>query len=896
LAAAQVLAQSLWWFHPLVWLANRLLSREAERCCDEQVLAELGCEPARYARSLLDILQLKHELLAVPAFPGVRPVDVTSNRLERIMRLGHGCQRRTPWWCWLVMLLAAAIVLPGAAFVAGAKERPGKLKQIGWKQSAAAATQATPATPAEGTGERVTRVYPARDLLARLMEELRVDEAQAREDLRGHVIGLAQLQDPQLAWEGKKLVATHSAAQHERVAAALAQLREFGVRQITLSVRMVSGPPALLERFPIRWSAADTALAEPGVRPTSQVFAALDFEPLPLPAEAKPGESWTQAASVIEKNMPVLYAVLTAEQARPLIETAQGDSRANILQSPKVTVFNGQRATVMDATQRPFVVGVKPVASDDPSAPPAFEPQIRVVSEGTTLRMRPVLQARDQLRLDYEFTLASVRSVETAKIPQGKGAEPLTVQVPEVASVRFCSSLQMPLGRTLAVGVLTKQGAKPGAMVVLLEVNDIKPAGDHQAAPVAAKDSPTLPAPRAVAGASHLTAAEAALEERLQRKIFAAHGRMTLDQAIEAISKAAGINILIDQRGLAAEGVTLDTPVQVQRQGVAVAAGTLLRQLLEPLEMAFVIENECLRVTGASELRKPFTKVYLVADLIAAVPQIVGVVDGKPLPPPAVAKADFDPLIQLITTTIAPQSWDSTGGPGSLSAFETNMSLVVSQSQEVHEQIADTLQQLRRLRDQQVVLELQLLCVEKTFFERLGLDLVIEPADDKASIARARLTAQQAASLLRAVGPAPRGSSRLTLLNGQAGDLDLPLGGKERKVNLKLVPRIRFDARSILLELAVGSEEGEDAAAKSVDLICDAGQVLLLDVTDRIPAAGVPMLTKLPHVGPLFKQTPPAGSRVLLLVTPEIHFGEEVVVGEASRAAATHAAASAKQH
>ena len=43
--------------------------------------------------------------------------------------------------------------------------------------------------------------------------------------------------------------------------------------------------------------------------------------------------------------------------------------------------------------------------------------------------------------------------------------------------------------------------------------------------------------------------------------------------------------------------------------------------------------------------------------------------------------ADFDTLIQLITSTVAPQSWVDMGGRGSIAPFETNLSLSVSQSQ-----------------------------------------------------------------------------------------------------------------------------------------------------------------------------------------------------------------------
>jgi general secretion pathway protein D len=86
------------------------------------------------------------------------------------------------------------------------------------------------------------------------------------------------------------------------------------------------------------------------------------------------------------------------------------------------------------------------------------------------------------------------------------------------------------------------------------------------------------------------------------------------------------------------------------------------------------------------------------------------------------SQADFDSLIDLITTTIAPTSWDTVGGPGSVAPFETNLTLVVSQTQEVHEQIADLLQQLRRLQDLQVTIEVRFINLSDNFFERIGVD------------------------------------------------------------------------------------------------------------------------------------------------------------------------------
>ena len=87
------------------------------------------------------------------------------------------------------------------------------------------------------------------------------------------------------------------------------------------------------------------------------------------------------------------------------------------------------------------------------------------------------------------------------------------------------------------------------------------------------------------------------------------------------------------------------------------------------------------------------------------------------------ASADFDSLITLITTTIAKDTWDAVGGPGTIAAFPGNLSLVVSQTQEIHESIANLLEQLRRLQDLQVTIEVRFITLSDTFFEKIGVDL-----------------------------------------------------------------------------------------------------------------------------------------------------------------------------
>ena len=81
----------------------------------------------------------------------------------------------------------------------------------------------------------------------------------------------------------------------------------------------------------------------------------------------------------------------------------------------------------------------------------------------------------------------------------------------------------------------------------------------------------------------------------------------------------------------------------------------------------------------AREWRRIYTRVYNVAELV------MPPADGDP-------PVSFDALITEIESTIAPDSWESAGGRGAIAPFETNLSLVVSQKEEVHHELATFLE------------------------------------------------------------------------------------------------------------------------------------------------------------------------------------------------------------
>ena len=112
----QLVTQIVWWFHPLVWWSGTRLSWERERCCDEEAVAGLRCEPAAYAQTLLDVLKVRRKLRPLVACPGIRAADVTRRRLEHIVRCGHRAHLHTPRRYWLAAAALFFLLVPGAAF------------------------------------------------------------------------------------------------------------------------------------------------------------------------------------------------------------------------------------------------------------------------------------------------------------------------------------------------------------------------------------------------------------------------------------------------------------------------------------------------------------------------------------------------------------------------------------------------------------------------------------------------------------------------------------------------------------------------------------------------------------------------------------------------------------
>src|SRR6185369_1690267 len=108
-AAAHMIVETLFWFHPLVWWIGARLVDERERACDEDVVGR-GTEPDVYAESILKTCQFYVESPLV-CVSGVTGSDL-KRRVEQIMKHDRHTALTALKRVVLYAAMVAAIAIP----------------------------------------------------------------------------------------------------------------------------------------------------------------------------------------------------------------------------------------------------------------------------------------------------------------------------------------------------------------------------------------------------------------------------------------------------------------------------------------------------------------------------------------------------------------------------------------------------------------------------------------------------------------------------------------------------------------------------------------------------------------------------------------------------------------
>jgi|GEM_PF-4477130 len=205
----------------------------------------------------------------------------------------------------------------------------------------------------------------------------------------------------------------------------------------------------------------------------------------------------------------------------------------------------------------------------------------------------------------------------------------------------------------------------------------------------------------------------ATLSEEIESKLNVPVSLMVedrpLSEAVSSLTDSTGLEIAFDSKALRDLDLTTSFPVTLQVSGVKLKSA--LKLLLKPMGLQYKVDGEVLMITSLQRRLDPsYAHTYYVGDLISPF--------GNKNESGRAARVDFGPVIELITTTVEPGTWNvvdvntnddktalssippkSNNPQGTITPFFLSISLIIRHTPETHEKIATLLQQVRHLQN-----------------------------------------------------------------------------------------------------------------------------------------------------------------------------------------------------
>ena len=495
-----VIVRAIQWWNPVYWLAAARFRSLREQACDAFVIRQLENDATRGYATLLLTLAVRRP--NGPMWRVVLPASILSFspslfrrqaihlRLKSLRRAGI---KYGKWQTASVAAVLAALAVSGFTIANQPEEKPVDLPT--WMASnsdAVLAPKRSYEVLENFSGPRETREYEIATCLDRIAEEA-VSKDEARqlleatlkllffripngkdEVVRSHPVklsdadrneradeGEADLASSRYTISGTTLRVTAPAVLHDKLRRTLDAWSESGLAQIAVETRFLNANRDLVSELGISWQFLE---AFPSEREST------------FPTAGRDGAPVVRAEARVDEYLPLVVSTLSKEQAARLLDLAQGDRRTNVLQAPKVTIFNGQEAMIADCTQRPFVVGVfQRVAG-------ANEPKVVVLEEGTKINVRAVQsQDRKKVHLEASLDMLALGDVTTASTSY-RGAQ-VSIQVPSVNRRSIDVAADIEDGQTLLVGCIPtgKQQQYSYYLLSASGISEIVPSGHSPA-------------------------------------------------------------------------------------------------------------------------------------------------------------------------------------------------------------------------------------------------------------------------------------------------------------------------------------------------------------------------------------------------------------------------------
>ncbi len=163
----------------------------------------------------------------------------------------------------------------------------------------------------------------------------------------------------------------------------------------------------------------------------------------------KSNGTFVVASETKTKIYPTFLGRLDDQNAAKLLKTIKKDANSDITLAPRMKIIPGQTATVNDAAERPFVVGVDRVEGDFTIG---HQPIVQSVEDGIILKLRATGE-ENEIRLDSDLAVCEISSVGTFTFPNQKTKQEsdVTVQVPEQKLKQVHLSTLIKQGETLLI-------------------------------------------------------------------------------------------------------------------------------------------------------------------------------------------------------------------------------------------------------------------------------------------------------------------------------------------------------------------------------------------------------------------------------------------------------------
>jgi hypothetical protein len=387
-------------------------------------------------------------------------------------------------------------------------------------------------------------------------------------------------------------------------------------------------------------------------------------------------------------------------------------------------------------------------------------------------------------------------------------------------------------------------------------------------------ETSAVPVPAKSMARSH-TEAEKKILRALDQKLNLEFKEGTLKEFCTRIADKCDLNVMIDVFGLQEEGIEPDRKVQLNLKDSTLRGA--LTSALKPLGVAYVIEDGLIKVTSRQRaLGNLVVVTYPVADLIVPVPNFVTPTaatahsDEEAASVKKPAAIDSNSLIEVIQSTVDPDSWDVAGGPASIRGYSKTLSLVIRQTKGAHLQIADLLAQLREQMDLQVAVSTVVLSApSKEILEKSGIDMA--KSEEGGGVTVEDKSISKLITSLRKHGPSNVWQApRVTLFNGQSAELSTPRSGRTTQNavdSLVLQSVVSADRQYVRVSAQVRGGTSPGGVVRRVLGRIPEGKAMLVDVTPQAPDG---VATFREGEQPFGEGVPPRGAKTYLLLRPQI--------------------------